>query len=532
MRSPTSLPASQEKVSSSSGTGTSSGNTVSSADTVPTQEITDSQGVESEPVWGVLHSMQPEFYSLNLRDEQYTFGRAISCDYCFDIKTIKSTSRYKHYSKRHFAIRRVKLEDETYQVFIEDFGGQNGVYVNGVKIPSGRKQTIKTSDEIGIAYNNFNVFLFIDKEKDSGLEVSDEFSKKYITHKLLGKGACGQVWEVWERFCAGKFAVKIISKTYLSVSPSSKDVIKEADILRKLSHPCIIGVHDVVDLPQNLYIVLEFAKGGELFKRLEKGGKLPEKIAKLYFFQMLSAVKYLHDNEITHRDLKPENILLMSTEEPCLIKITDFGMSRLVEEKSLMKTLAGTPSYLAPEIIKQHIGLGKGYTKQVDLWSLGVILYVCLVAFPPFSDELTKTGQSINEQILSANYTFQNQPWSTVSNDAKNLVSSLLILDANDRLTTGAAVAHPWLQDSEMIRTANSLMSTVEIKPYQEFMGSNSASFDTRKISTDNDDSASDSSRPASLEMIPQTIQLSSADKRCHTPNSSSEEPIAKLSKC
>uniref|UniRef100_F6WMB2 Serine/threonine-protein kinase Chk2 n=1 Tax=Ciona intestinalis TaxID=7719 RepID=F6WMB2_CIOIN len=499
MRSPASLPASQEKVSSSSGTGTSSGNTVSSADTVPTQEITDSQGVELEPVWGVLHSMQPEFYSLNLRDEQYTFGRANSCDYCFDIKTIKSTSRYKHYSKRHFAIRRVKLEDETYQVFIEDFGGQNGVYVNGVKIPSGRKQTIKTSDEIGIAYNNFNVFLFIDKEKDSDLEVSDEFSKKYITHKLLGKGACGQVWEVWERFCAGKFAVKIISKTYLSVSPSSKDVIKEADILRKLSHPCIIGVHDVVDLPQNLYIVLEFAKGGELFKRLEKGGKLPEKIAKLYFFQMLSAVKYLHDNEITHRDLKPENILLMSTEEPCLIKITDFGMSRLVEEKSLMKTLAGTPSYLAPEIIKQHMGLGKGYTKQVDLWSLGVILYVCLVAFPPFSAELTKTGQSIDEQILSANYSFQNQPWSTVSNDAKNLVSSLLVLNANDRLTTSAAVAHPWLQDSEMIRTANSLMSTVE----------------------------------TSLEMLPQTINLpSSAEKRCHTPNSSAEEPTAKLSKC
>uniref|UniRef100_H2YSU2 non-specific serine/threonine protein kinase n=1 Tax=Ciona savignyi TaxID=51511 RepID=H2YSU2_CIOSA len=296
---------SQGKVSSSSGTGTSSGttNTISSSDTVPTQEMTDSQEcVESEPAWGVLHSMQPEFYSLNLTESRYTFGRAHTCDYCFDIKSIKNNSRFKHFSKLHFAIHRVKIDDEgTYQVFIEDFGGQNGVYINGMKIPSKRKQTIKTSDKIGIAYKDYNVFLFIDNSKESEEDSLDEFSKKYITYRLLGKGACGQVMEVWERFFAGRYAVKIISKSSLSVSPASRDILSEVKILQKLSHPCIIGVHDVIDLPQKLHIVLEFASGGDLYTRLEKHGRLPENIAKLYFYQMLSAVKYLHDNEITHR---------------------------------------------------------------------------------------------------------------------------------------------------------------------------------------------------------------------------------------
>lgn len=504
---------SSNNTSSSAFTGT----TPSSGDTVPetaatqgTQENSDDAVQFQETVWGVMHALQPAFYNLNLTEDKYVFGRGRMCDYSLDVPSIRKTKFFKNYSKEHFCLYRTKKTDgSTDQIFVEDFGGINGTYINGEKIPAKSKWPIKVRDKIAMSNPSNDVFLFIDSENQDA-EFHEDFRKKYVVHRLLGTGATGKVHEVWGKLSAGRFAAKVINKARLtaySLQPSSvhRDIRTEAEILTKLGHPCVIAVHDVIDTARELYIVLEYAGGGELFLRLQNNGALAEATAKLFFYQMLCAVMYLHEHDITHRDLKPENILLMSTADQCRIKITDFGMSRLVGEQSFMQTIAGTPSYLAPEIIQHSRRQSAGYTKLVDLWSLGVVLYVCLVAYPPFSRQRPDTTEDVEEQIVKGNYNFRTGNWLKVSKQAVSLVKSLMQVDPSRRLTSSQAMAHTWLDDRTMLRKASEIMYPErdpdrQVSEMDERKVS-SGSTETRKISTDNDDSpAAPGSRLTSVD--------------------------------
>lgn len=146
--------------------------------------------------------------------------------------------------------------------------------------------------------------------------------------------------------------MKIVAKKHFThIGPVAdvfnKHIKTECSILQALDHPCIISVYDVYDTPDALYIILELVEGGELFNRIVANGQFDETTTKFLFQQMAIGVKYLHDKSITHRDLKPENILLTSPDtNETLIKITDFGLSRFINESSLMKTFCGTPNYL------------------------------------------------------------------------------------------------------------------------------------------------------------------------------------------
>lgn len=197
-------------------------------------------------------------------------------------------------------------------------------------------------------------------------------------------------------------------------------------------------------------------EGGELFERIVKS-RISESTVKLYFYQILLAVQYLHDNGIIHRDLKLENVLLSSTNEECCIKITDFGQSKILGETSLMRTLCGTPTYLAPEVLNTA-GTG-GYSKAVDYWSLGVILFICLSGYPPFSESNCTTA--LKEQITRGLYNFIPAAWNHVSQPAQDLVKKLLVVDPEKRLTTKQALDHSWLQDDDMKRIADQLMYDV-----------------------------------------------------------------------
>lgn len=119
--------------------------------------------------------------------------------------------------------------------------------------------------------------------------------------------------------------------------------LNEARIMKSLTHPCIVKMHDILDSSDSVYITLELMKGGELLTRIQKMRFLSETNSKIFFYQMCHAIKYLHDRKITHRDLKPDNILLESSEENTLLKISDFGLSKLVKSNSVLRTLCGTP---------------------------------------------------------------------------------------------------------------------------------------------------------------------------------------------
>ncbi|XP_032242290.1 serine/threonine-protein kinase Chk2 isoform X2 [Nematostella vectensis] len=175
---------------------------------------------------------------------------------------------------------------------------------------------------------------------------------------------------------------------------------------------------------------------------------------KLISKRQFSVSPYLHSKGITHRDLKPENILLCSDKNETLLKITDFGVSKMVGEQSLMKTLCGTPSYLAPEVLRSA-GLG-GYSKAVDCWSLGCMLYICLGGYAPFSDEVEP--YDVNKLILAGKYTFPKQHWKCVSDEAIDLIKKLLTVDPSKRLTIQQVLEHPWIKDEEVIEKANRLM--------------------------------------------------------------------------
>ncbi|VDP89932.1 unnamed protein product [Echinostoma caproni] len=167
-----------------------------------------------------------------------------------------------------------------------------------------------------------------------------------------------------------------------------------------------------------MYMILELVEGGELFDRIVRLGSLHEADAKFLFLQIAYAVQ-------------PENILLSGPDNRCLIKVTDFGLSKLVDGNTMLRTFCGTPTYLAPEVLKTA---GSGtYTSAIDIWSLGVILYVCLVGYPPFTDE--RQDHDLQTQIVQGLYDFPEAYWEEISKDAKDLVCGMLTVEPSDRLT-------------------------------------------------------------------------------------------------
>ncbi|XP_073697312.1 serine/threonine-protein kinase Chk2 [Garra rufa] len=439
--------------SSSQGSSSGSG-TLSSVDTVPVQELQSIPEDEEEvqrPVWGRIIPLVHGLSVLNCVENQYIFGRDTACDYTFNNAIVKQSTHFKTYSKKHFRIFR----DENL-VYVEDLSG-NGTWVDDdeEKIGNGKQRLLSNNSVIALAEQKHQVFMFIDKMGDDQPNLPLEFSKKYHIARKIGTGVCGEVKLAIEKETCKKVALKTINKhDFPSIGTATRNAEREIEILKKIDHPCLIKTEDFYQTEDSYYIVLEYVEGGELFGRIKAKKQLEEEIAKLYFYQMLKAVEYLHNNGIIHRDLKPENVLLASHDDICLIKITDFNQSKILEESSLMKTLCGTPTYLAPEVFTHAATVG--YTKAVDYWSLGVLLFICLGGYPPFNTECST--MSVREQIINGHYRFIPSQWKKVSNEAKDLIKKLLVVDPEKRLSVEEALAHPWLNDDEMKNTANQLM--------------------------------------------------------------------------
>ena len=210
----------------------------------------------------------------------------------------------------------------------------------------------------------------------------------------------------------------------------------EVEILSQMDHPNIVKLTEIFDQGEVLYLVMELMSGGEMFDRIVEKESYTEKEAALTIRPIVDAIRYCHDQDIIHRDLKPENLLYASSDETALIKISDFGLARFVQNE-FATTACGTPGYLAPEIIE-----GQGYGKEVDYWSIGIILYIMLCGFPPFFED---DNQKLFEQIKNCELDFPSPYWDNISDSAKELIKSLLVKDPKSRLDADQILSHPWI---------------------------------------------------------------------------------------
>eukprot|EP01114_Cavostelium_apophysatum_P019250 TRINITY_DN6151_c0_g1_i2.p1 TRINITY_DN6151_c0_g1~~TRINITY_DN6151_c0_g1_i2.p1 ORF type:complete len:338 (+),score=59.81 TRINITY_DN6151_c0_g1_i2:167-1180(+) len=250
----------------------------------------------------------------------------------------------------------------------------------------------------------------------------------------IGKGSFSVVNECWDKISGRQYAVKTISKERLK---ECVQIENEILILKKSCHHNVIGLRDVYETEENLYLVMELISGGDLHTEVSDIGPFSEKKAHEIFKQLFDAIRYLHSVHIVHRDLKLENILVSRTNgEPCL-KLSDFGLSKILTPSNIefMRTRCGTPTYVAPEIL-----LGEPYTPSVDIWSMGVVLYVMVCQQYPFH---ATNLHEMYEMIITGR--IQDFPVE-ISEELKDLISGMLTVDVTERLSISAIAAHPWLR--------------------------------------------------------------------------------------
>uniref|UniRef100_A0A8C7AP93 non-specific serine/threonine protein kinase n=1 Tax=Neovison vison TaxID=452646 RepID=A0A8C7AP93_NEOVI len=253
----------------------------------------------------------------------------------------------------------------------------------------------------------------------------------YDVERTLGKGNFAVVKLARHRVTKTQVAIKIIDKTRLDSSNLEK-IYREVQIMKLLNHPHIIKLYQVMETKDMLYIVTEFAKNGEMFDYLTSNGHLSENEARKKFWQILSAVEYCHSHHIVHRDLKTENLLLDGSMD---IKLADFGFGNFYKSGEPLSTWCGSPPYAAPEVFE-----GKEYEgPQLDIWSLGVVLYVLVCGSLPFDGP---NLPALRQRVLEGRFRI---PF-FMSQDCETLIRRMLVVDPAKRITIAQIRQHRWMQ--------------------------------------------------------------------------------------
>ena len=270
-------------------------------------------------------------------------------------------------------------------------------------------------------------------------EVEGKLLDIYDVLKQLGKGGYGKVYEVKNKKTGEIRACKHLSK--LNVKDLDK-FRREIEIMKKMDHPNIIKIYEVFESERSLYIIMEECKGGEIFDRIiehiQNKQMYSEKDAAIIFQQVMSCIQYCHNQNICHRDLKPENLLYLNpgSEKDNRIKVIDFGLSQACDR---LKTKVGTAYYVSPEILNGN------YTHLCDIWSAGVILYILLSGDPPFNGP---NDSAIYQKVAQMKYTFPENKWKNVSNEAKDLISHMLVPEEK-RYTASQVLEHDWFKNAK-----------------------------------------------------------------------------------
>lgn len=296
-----------------------------------------------------------------------------------------------------------------------------------------------------------------------GKNAEAELYSKYEIAEVLGVGSTSICHRCIELSSGQSRACKIIDKT--EIDPQYQSMMDqfymEIETLRSLKHPNIIQLFDVYISEEKIYIIMELMTGGELFDYVVQKGTLTEEEASRIVRMVTSALVYMHSKNVIHRDLKPENLLLSHkprSSHDIEVKIIDFGLSKIMPETSTVaSSFLGTRGYLAPEMIQR-----RDYTKSVDAWALGVIVFVLLCGCLPFDDDC----QTIpNSPDLRSKFTLRFPRWAKdLSKSAKDLLNHLLDIDSRRRYTAEQALQHPWVAGDTASKDSL-LQSPGRIKP-------------------------------------------------------------------
>ncbi|KAI9759441.1 MAG: hypothetical protein M4579_002355 [Chaenotheca gracillima] len=377
------------------------------------------------------HAVEEEIYEKQKESTipagGYLIGRHPECDRILELATI---------SNRHCLIFSENSHGDTIAV-LEDLSS-NGTFVNEVIVGRNKRRVLNDGDEITILNEARFTFRY-PKYKDA-----NRFHQQYTLLQKLGKGHFATVNLCIEKNTGQRFAVKIFQKRPGTDERSKTDGLQqEIAVLMGVSHPNMLCLKDIFDEEDGVYLVLELATEGELFNWIILKSKLTESETRKVFIQLFQAIKYLHERNIVHRDIKPENILLV--DKYLTVKLADFGLAKIIGEESFTRTLCGTPSYVAPEILEDSDH--RKYTRAVDVWSLGVVLYICLCGFPPFSDELNtrENPYTLSQQIKLGRFDYPSPYWDSVGDPALDLIDRMLTVEVEKRITIDECLDHPWL---------------------------------------------------------------------------------------
>ncbi|KAK5699261.1 serine/threonine protein kinase [Elasticomyces elasticus] len=359
--------------------------------------------------------------------EGYILGRHPECDVQIQVPTV---------SNRHCLLFHENKYGDSIAV-VEDLSG-NGTYVNDAIVGRNKRRELNDGDEISVLDQARFIFRYPRSRETNG------FLQQYRIEGQLGKGHFATVYLATRKTDGLSFAVKKFEKRSGPGERSKVEGLQqEIAVLMSVSHPNVLCLKDTFDEVDGVYLVLELAPEGELFNWIVMKQKLTEAETRKVFIQLFQGVKYLHERNIVHRDIKPENILLL--DKDLNVKIADFGLAKIIGEESFTTTLCGTPSYVAPEILEQ--GNRRRYTRAVDVWSLGVVLYICLCGFPPFSDELysPENPYTLSQQIKMGRFDYPSPYWDSVEDPALELIDRMLTVDCEKRITIDECLEHPWI---------------------------------------------------------------------------------------
>ncbi|KAK2775490.1 hypothetical protein FQN52_009371 [Onygenales sp. PD_12] len=326
--------------------------------------------------------------------------------------------------------------------------------------------------------------------------------ERWILLEKMGDGAFSNVYRA--RDSTGKFgevAIKVVRKFEMN-SKQRANILKEVQIMRQIDHPNIVKLIEFSESRQFYYIVLELCPGGELFHQIVRLTYFSEDLSRHVIVQVAKAIEYLHEHcGVVHRDIKPENLLFypvpfVPTKNPKTpapgdeekadegefkpgvggggigqIKVADFGLSKVIWDTETM-TPCGTVGYTAPEIVKDE-----RYSKSVDMWALGCVLYTLLCGFPPFYDE---SIQVLTEKVARGQYTFLSPWWDDISKPAQDLVSHLLTVDPEKRYTIKEFLQHPWIK-----QTNEETHAAADAPPLATPLALNAQFMETPSVATD-----------------------------------------------